>query len=108
MTCRKVNSTEGYKFDGDDQKSITYTAADTTDQFTLKGIVSTEGLSVEGTTVTVNAAALNKETVTLTNADGIETAYKLALGSDVEKSVDTVEPTMITGSSFTIDKDGVY
>ena len=50
---------------------------------TVKGVTSLDGIKLDGTTVTVSAASLGKNKVTV--SDG----YKLKLGSDVDKTSST-------------------
>ena len=58
--------------------NISYTAGDAGESFTVSGVKSLDGLSLNGNVVTVANAALNQSDVT------ISAGYSLALGSDVE------------------------
>ena len=71
------STTAGYTLT---DNKINYTKATTAESFYLSGIKSTNGISVEGTTVTLNAANLDKKAVTISNG------YKLALNNDVTAS----------------------
>ena len=74
--------------------TTTYTTTDGT-VITLKGIKSTDALEVNETnhTVTVGQDSLGSTSVSISvaNAEGTATAYKLALDSDVNKDVFTWE-----------------
>ena len=59
--------------------NISYTAGEGGDTFTVSGVKSLEGLSVNDKIVTVANAALNQKDIT------ISAGYSLALGSDVEE-----------------------
>ncbi|MBR1647279.1 MAG: hypothetical protein IJ685_10960, partial [Selenomonadaceae bacterium] len=76
---KSASNTDGYKI-SDDAKSIRYTAEiPATNLFTLSGIKSTDGITVENNIVTVTASSLDKKTVTI--SDG----YKIAIADDVEQ-----------------------
>ena len=66
-----------------DKKSISYTAGNSKTLLTVKGVKSSSGLAIKGSTVTVSESALNKKTVTI--SDG----YTLALDKKVTKSKTT-------------------
>ena len=72
----KQTTTAGYALV---DNAITYTKATSKTLFTIKGVKSVSGLSLSGTTVTVENSSLNKSKVTI--SDG----YTLKLGSDVTK-----------------------
>ena len=72
----KQNNSSYYSL-ASDGKSVSYVAATNKDLFTVNGVKSAEGLSINGKVVTVAASALNNANVTI--SDG----YILALGSDV-------------------------
>ena len=59
--------------------NISYTAGEGGETFTVSGVKSLDGLSVNDTIVTVANAALNQKDIT------ISAGYSLALGSDVEE-----------------------
>ena len=80
-TCRVV-STEGYTLS---ENKIHHVPADTETNLTVNGVISTEGLELKGTTVTVGVAALGNSIVTIT--DG----YTLSLDDYVPKSTTTPE-----------------
>ena len=64
---------------------ITYTATkNASTLFTLTGIKSTEGITVEGTTVTIGAANLDAKKVMISGD------YKLALADDVDTVAETI------------------
>ncbi|MBR0061749.1 MAG: calcium-binding protein, partial [Selenomonadaceae bacterium] len=71
-------TTAGYTL-ASNSKSISYSDASTKDLVTLTGVKSASGLSVSKKVVTVGAAALGTDKITI--SDG----YTLALGSDVSK-----------------------
>ena len=63
---------------------------------TLSGFKSKNGLNLDGKTVTVSNAALNKKAVTLTGK-----GFTLALGKDVTKSKTTAAKWTISGTTAT-------
>ena len=67
-----------------DSKSYTFTpeAKSTNDLFTLEGVKNTDGITIEGTVVTINASNLDKTDVTI-SGDG----YTLKLADDVTAPV---------------------
>ena len=73
---------------------ITYTKAVAAKSFTLTGIKSTSGITVDDSTVTLNVANLNKKEITI--SDG----YTLKLANDVPTS------TTKTAGAFTKFKSG--
>ena len=73
---------------------ITYTKAVAVKSFTVSGIKSTDGIKVDGKTVTLTADNLNKKSVKI--SDG----YTLALGKDVDK------PTT-KKAAWTLNKDSI-
>lgn len=74
-TYKSASTTEGYKLVGNE---IIYTAATLeTDLFSITGVKSTEGISVNGNVVTISSSSLNNTNVTI--SDG----YMLSLASDV-------------------------
>ena len=75
-----ASTTEGYSLT---DNKISYTAAVAAKSFTVSGIKSTSGIKVDGTTVTLGAANLNKKAVTI--SDG----YTIKLGSDVTAAVES-------------------
>lgn len=81
MVYKSGGNSAGYVLSSD-RKTINYTApVGVTDLFTLSGLNSTEGVTVTGRVVTINAAVLNKQTVTIS-----DNSYTLALSSDVTGS----------------------
>ncbi|MBR4904919.1 MAG: calcium-binding protein, partial [Selenomonadaceae bacterium] len=76
----KVSTTEGYTLVAN---KITYIPTNNYDNFTVNGVKSTDGLTLNGTTVTVGNAALGSSTITI--SDG----YELKLGNDVNKAATT-------------------
>ena len=89
VTYTGAGQTAGYTLA---DNKITYSSAKDGDVlFTITGVKGIDGLKLTGTTVTVSAAALNGDEVTI--SDG----YTLALGSDVTKST--------TSTKATYDKD---
>ncbi|MBQ9478014.1 MAG: hypothetical protein IJU71_00490, partial [Selenomonadaceae bacterium] len=111
-TYYKLTKTAGYALDTN-KKTLTYTAAEGTDQFTLTGVKTTEGITVKDGVVTVNAANLVDEptvgtTVTLNVANGVTTDYTLALADDVPQAEAAGTPTTMSGTNYTISADGVY
>ena len=79
----EVSTTEGYTLVAN---KITYIPNNKKDNFTVNGVKSTDGLELNGMTVTVSNAALSNSTVTV--SDG----YELKLGNDVNKAA-TTSPT---------------
>ena len=76
-TYKYASTTEGYSIISN---RIVYTAAYDGATFNVSGVKSADGLSLNGTTITIGAAALNNATVTV---DDIR--YTLALADDVPK-----------------------
>lgn len=65
----------------EDNDAIIYTAASTSNLFTLRGVTSTVGIDVSDSVVTVSESALGTSNVSISSDD-----YKLALGSNVSSS----------------------
>ena len=86
-TYKSASKTAGYELvDG----VITYVAAvEPTDLFTLKGVVSTDGISVEGNTVTITAANFPTEPVMNPSIIISGEGYTLAIADDVTTSTTT-------------------
>lgn len=81
MVYKSGGNSTGYTLSSD-RKTINYTApVGVTDLFTLSGLSSTAGVTVTGKVVTLNAAVLNKQTVTIS-----DNSYTLALNSDITGS----------------------
>ena len=74
-----ASTTTGYSLK---DNKITYTKAVAPKSFTLSGIKSTSGIKVDGMTVTLKAANLNKKTVSISDND-----YTLKLADDVSNPV---------------------
>ena len=74
-------TTAGYSL-AEDKKSISYTKATTKNLITVSGVKSSDGLKVstKNKTVTVSAASLNDENISISGDD-----YALKLASDVSK-----------------------
>ena len=91
-------TTAAYWSKASNGKSYTFndTATATSDLFTLEGVKSTSGISVSGTTVTLNNASLNEAEVTLTGE-----GYKLALGSNVTEAVQSAAALDVTNQTYT-------
>ncbi|MBR1580836.1 MAG: hypothetical protein IJ668_10160 [Selenomonadaceae bacterium] len=111
-----IGCTESYTL-AEDAKSISCSAAQAdTNQFTLKGIKTTEGITVdENGIITITAANIidnptEGSKIEFTVADGVTTDYTLALADDAPKSVDDPENIAIelANGTTTIDKDGLY
>ncbi|MBR4152623.1 MAG: calcium-binding protein [Selenomonadaceae bacterium] len=80
-TYKSESTTEGYNLV---DNKVTYTPAKVeTDLFTINGVISTEGIAINGITVTVSKSALSTSNVTISNG------YALALASDVPASKST-------------------
>ena len=73
-TYRNAGTIAGYTLENN---QITYTPASGGGNFTVSGVTSLDGLSINGNVITVSAASLGTETVR------ISSGYTLALGSDV-------------------------
>ncbi|MBR5435319.1 MAG: hypothetical protein IK120_00460, partial [Muribaculaceae bacterium] len=81
MTYKSESTSEGYSVAGN---KIIYTPATAeTNLFTIYGVKNTEGITINGTTVTVPKSALGTSNVTISNG------YTLALASDVSASKTT-------------------
>ena len=92
-TYKNSSTTAGYTLANN---RITYTAASGGETLaTVTGVKSTNGLSLRGTTITVSNAALNQDTVTVSNG------YTLALGRDVTKPKTTSAAWSISGTTAT-------
>ena len=78
-TYTSESNTDGYTLAGD-KKVVTYTPAHDADiSLKVYGVKSLDGLSLSGTTVTVAASSLDKQTVTISKG------YTLAIADDVEQ-----------------------
>lgn len=78
----------------EDNDAIIYTAASTSNLFTISGVTSTVGIDVDDTIVTVSKSALTTSNVSISSND-----YSLALGDDVSSS--TVANTWIqSGTTY--------
>ncbi|MBQ6005340.1 MAG: hypothetical protein IJL14_03720, partial [Selenomonadaceae bacterium] len=75
---------------------IVYTPASGGESFTVSGVKSTDGLSLNGSTVTVAASALNQSNVTISNSN-----YKLALANGIASPSTTAESWTINGTTAT-------
>lgn len=95
-TYKSKKTTAGYILDSN-KKSVTYTQASGGDTlFTVKGLkknTDASNLTLKNKVVTLKAAALNKNKVTI--SDG----YSLALAGDVEKSKITAAGWSISGTT---------
>ena len=109
-TYRKI-ITPGYTL-SEDESSITYSKNEDDITVNVKGVKSKNGLSIDGTTVTVANSALNKKTVT------IDKGYSLALADNVAKSkttkswsysnsTATLKRTISTGYSLADDESSI-
>ncbi|MBQ6759061.1 MAG: hypothetical protein IJP42_08310, partial [Selenomonadaceae bacterium] len=85
LTYKSAATTAGYEVSSD-SKSITYkSAVDATNLFTLSGVKSTDGITIQNNVVTLTKDNLNGENVTLTGE-----GYTLALASDVDTTKETI------------------
>ena len=87
----KAPETNSWKLNG---TTATYGTSSKT-LVTVKGVKSTESLSVSGKVVTVSKASLNKKAVTISNG------YTLKLGDDVKKSTSTAATWSLSNSTAT-------
>ena len=86
LTYKSASNTSGYAVSSD-SKSITYTSAVlATDLFTLSGVKTTDGITIQNNVVTLTEANLNGENVTLTGEN-----YTLALDKDYSPETTTPE-----------------
>jgi len=92
-TCAKKISA-GANIDAENKKLV-HQAAESTDLFTISGITSTTGITVENNVVTLTAANLGDENITLNNSG--ENNYTLALADDVTKRTEK--------NSWSVDND---
>ena len=80
LSYRSASNTAGYAI-SDDGKSVIYRAAsDESDVFTITGIGSTAGITVNGNVVTISPSSLNGEDISISGGN-----FTLALASDVEQ-----------------------
>ena len=79
-TYKGASTTAGYTLSNN---QIIYTPASGGEEITITGVKSTDGISINGNIVTIAAAALNGETVTVSNG------YNLALANDVARPTTT-------------------
>ena len=85
LTYKSAATTAGYEVSSD-SKSITYkSAVDATNLFTLSGVKSTDGITIQNNVVTLTKSNLNGANVTLTGE-----GYTLALASDVDTTKETI------------------
>ena len=92
-TYKNSSTTAGYTLANN---RITYTAASGGETLaTVTGVKSTNGLSLRGTTITVSNAALNQDTVTVSNG------YTLALGRNVTAPKTTAAGWSLSGNTAT-------
>ena len=95
-TYKAAATSAGYTLEGN---QISYTPASGGGTFNVDGVKSLGGISFDGTTVTVSAAALNNSNVTINNND-----YKLALATDVTAPSTTEAGWTISGTMATYKK----
>ena len=92
-TYNTASNTAGYTLNNN---QIIYTAAKSaTNLVTVSGVKSTSGLSLDGSTVTVSASALNNSNVSI--SDG----YNLKLANDVSSPKTTAAGWSLNGSTAT-------
>ena len=92
-TYKSDSTTAGYSVVNN---QIVYTAAKAeTNLLTVSGVKSSKGLTLDGTTLTVGAAALNKTKVTVSEG------YTLALGDDVTTPKTTAAGWTLKGTTAT-------
>ena len=90
---KSTSNTAGYTLA---DNKITYTAAvDETELFTITGVKSTDGLSVNGTTVTVSESSLNQSDVTISEG------YTLALAEGIAAPATTLAHFTLEGTTAT-------
>ena len=87
---KNSSTSEGYSLDDNKINYVPSSGGETL--LTVSGVKSIDGLSLNGTTVTVGDASLNKETVTI--SDG----YTLALGNDVTKTSTSAAGWILDGA----------
>ena len=95
-TYNFASTTAGYTLA---DNKVSYTAATAPKSFTLSGIKSTSGIKVDGTTVTLKAANLNKKAVTI--SDG----YTLKLNSGVATSAALAPAWTVKDTNATLHTD---
>ncbi len=77
----------------EDSKAITYRAESTSNLFTINGVISTVGIAVNNSEVTLSKSALGKGTVSISGEN------TLALGEDVPEWSETPPSWQMTGTS---------
>ena len=92
-TYKAAYTSAGYKVEGNQISYVSESGGETL--ITVTGIKSLSGLSLKNKVVTVSDAALNQDTVTISNG------YKLAFGSNVTKTKTTPEGWSLSGNTAT-------
>ncbi len=91
-TYKAASTSAGYKLSNN---QIAYTAASGGETFTVSGVKSTNGLALNGSTVTVANSALNNSNVSVSNG------YNLALANDVPTPQTTAAGWNLSGTTAT-------